>query len=139
VTPGQFDTGTHRITASFTQTDVQLASGDHTDLTVTRRPTSTTVALSPTSVLVNQGSQVTVTVDDAGAAGSALVPSGTITLTSSAGSDDVFSAACALASDANPLHATLPVYVTPGKFDTGTHTITASFTQTDVQLASGDH
>src|SRR5262249_30246166 len=69
--------GTHTITATFAATSVHSTSADTKSLTVTTRATTTTVALSPSTVVVGQASTVTVTVQDTAGVGTASTPTGT--------------------------------------------------------------
>ncbi|HET9177623.1 MAG TPA: Ig-like domain repeat protein [Terriglobia bacterium] len=137
-TPSSAAASPQTITASFTATDnVHQSSADNTgkSLTVTRRSTSTTVGLSPASVVTGQSSSVTVTVADTESAGTKQFPTGTVTVTSS-DANDVFTGTCTLASTLTSGQSTCSVSVKPPHVGTGSHTITATFAQTDVHLGS---
>src|SRR5262249_4613845 len=118
--------GDHTITAIYSGDDnfVGSTSSSFTQ-TVTTRQTTTTVALSPSAVVVGQASTVTVTVKDTEAAGGGpFTPTGTVGITLGVGSDSV-SGTCTLAESVLGT-ATCQVTVTPTT-QPGTHTVTATF------------
>jgi Bacterial Ig-like domain (group 3)/Galactose oxidase, central domain len=140
-TPSSAAVSPQTITASFTATDsVHKDSADTTgkSLTVTRRTTSTGVAFGTNTVVTGQSTSVTVTVTDTQAEGTVQYPTGTITLVSSE-STDVFTGTCMLASTVTAGVSSCSVSVKPVHVATSPHTITASFSQTDVHLASSGH
>jgi hypothetical protein len=137
ITPASIGSGTHKISATFALTAQHDTSNGSANLTVTKRPTSTAVVLTPASVVVNEASTVDVTVTDTGT-GTKQHPSGTVTVGSSDGTDTV-TAPCTLAATATAGESTCSVTVTPAAFNTSTRTITATFADTAVHTGSSDH
>lgn len=138
VTPDRFGNGVHAISASFAQTDVHLADDGSADLTVSRRSTMTEVSLSPSAVVVNESSAVTVTVTDTSAY-TKSDPSGTISFGGEAG-DGFSPSTCTLIGGANADDglSSCTVTVKPTQFGDGTHGISASFVATQIHAASSD-
>ena len=107
--------------------------------TVNTRHTTTTVSLSPTTVVVDQGSTVTVTVTDDDANGTRSFPSGDVAVTSTVGGDTITSP-CSLAPDAfaaiflGITRSTCSVTVTPHA--PGERTITGVVAATAVHSGS---
>ena len=141
-TPSSAAVSPQSITASFTATDsVHKDSADNTgkSLTVNRRSTSTTVGLSPASVVTGQSSSVTVTVSDTESAGTKQYPTGNVSISSSEGTDVFTNTPCTLVSTATAGVSSCSVNIKPVHVATSPHTITASFGETDVHLASSGH
>ncbi len=134
VTP-QVQPGTHTITATFSATSLHATSNDTRTLTVNARSTSTSVSLVPSTVDVNQTSTVNVTVTDTDANGTKVTPTGTVGISVGVGSD-VVTGTCTLAQTVLGT-ATCSVTVKP-VVQPGTHTVTATFSATNVHSTSTD-
>jgi len=124
--------GTHIITAVYTPSGNFLPSTGtlSPDQTVNKRSTSVAISFNPATVVVEQGSDTTVTVTDTQAEGTKVAPTGTVTVTS--GSGDTIAGLCELTPHSG--YSTCAVRVTPNW--ASTHTITATFTATDVHSGS---
>jgi Bacterial Ig-like domain (group 3)/Galactose oxidase, central domain/Immunoglobulin I-set domain len=141
-TPSSAAVSPQTITASFTATDnVHKDSADSTgkSLTVNRRSTSTAVSFGASTVVTGQTTSVTVTVTDTEGAGTKQFPTGTINLSSTEGTDVFTNTPCALGNTATIGVSSCTVNIKPVHVATSPHTITASFSQTDVHLASSGH
>lgn len=134
LTPTLFNGGSRSITATYTATDGDHANSDSTGapqiLTVNQRTTTSTVMLSPASVLVGEASTITVTVADSAGAGTPVTPSGTVTFLSTVGTD-TFAGSCTLAETVPGTASCNTVTVTPNMVAGGTHGITADFAATN--------
>src|SRR5438093_1959537 len=79
-TPTAFGTGTHTITASYAGDTAHQTSSGSAIVTVNLRTTTTTVACTPTTVVINQGTSCAATVADT-SPGTTTTPSGTLAFT----------------------------------------------------------
>ncbi len=107
--------------------------------TVNTRHTTTTVSFTPSTVVVNQQTTVTITVTDDDPNGTAESPMGLISVTSDSGgdgnADTIVGSPCTLSSGATGV-SSCQVTLRPHGKGSGTHTVTASFTKTTVHSAS---
>ncbi|OLE74499.1 hypothetical protein AUG19_08475 [archaeon 13_1_20CM_2_54_9] len=79
-TPTAFGTGTHTVTASYAGDTAHQTSSGSAIVTVNLRTTTTTVACTPTTVVINQGTSCAATVADT-SPGTTSTPSGTFAFT----------------------------------------------------------
>lgn len=123
-TPTAVSGGSHLITGDYEGDTEHAADEGSFSVTVAGRPTSTGISCAPTSVLVNEGSSCTVTVNDTGGAG-ASTPTGTVDL-SSDGAGGFSPDPCTLSAvDADTASCTTTY--TPTAFGDGSHGLTASY------------
>jgi len=134
VTPAQAS-GTHTITATFSATAIHSESADTKTLTVNTRSTATSVNLVPGSVVTGQPTTVNVTVSDTYSNGTKATPTGTVGISVGVGTDLV-AGTCNLTQTVVGT-AACSVTITPAHAS-GTHTITATFTATDIHSGSSN-
>ncbi len=132
-TPDRGAVSTHTARATYVP-GADTASLGTTNVTVNLRSTTTDVSCSPSSVFINQGSTCTITVTDT-AAGTALTPSGTVTLTSSQTGDTGHNGTCSLSGGGGS--ASCDVTLTP-QSPAGARNVGASFPASSNHAASSD-
>lgn len=128
-TPSAVGQVVHHLTASYNGDGAHNGSIGNGAVMVTGaggtlRPTSTSVSCVPASVSVGSVSRCAATVTDSGV-GSPNVPTGTVGFTSD--SHGTFSDASCTLTAVNAITADCVVGYTPTAIDSGTHTITASY------------
>lgn len=108
------------VAATYAGDPTHLGSDASTSITISDRPTTTSVSCSPTSLVTGQSTTCTATVSDAGAEGS-VPPSGSVTWSSSE-SGSFAPTTCALSGGAT---SSCSVSFVPTA--TGNHAVTASY------------
>ena len=132
--------GTDTLTAQYSgDGNFNGSTSPGVSQTVNTRHTTTTVALNPSSIVVNQQSTVTVTVTDDDLNGTAESPTGSVTVTSDSGgdntSDAIVGSPCTLSSTTTGV-STCQVTIRPPGKGSSPHTVTASYAGTHVHTAS---
>jgi hypothetical protein len=131
-TPTAVGTGSHHITGSYAGDTTHEPSLGSTDIAVLARPTSTSVACSPTSLTLGAGSSTcTATVTDT--ANSPTPPTLNTGFTTD-GPGAFSSSSCTLNGSGN--QASCSVIYTPSAVGTGSHQITASYSGDPTHEAS---
>ena len=124
----------HNITATFPAGAPHTTSTDTKGLTVNTRATATAVTFGASPIVVGQTTTVNVTVTDVDASGTKSNPTGTVSITSSVGSD-VITGTCSLTNSGTDA-ATCSVSIKA--VSASVHNITATFPATSVHSTSTD-
>jgi hypothetical protein len=130
-TPTAVDTSTHPLSAAYSgDTNHGRSSSSTNHLTVTTRPSNTSVVGAPATETVGVASTCTATVSDT-AAGTTSTPTGTVAFTHTVGGD-LSASSCTLSA------GSCSVTYTPTAVDSGTHTVTGAYGGDTTHVASRD-
>lgn len=124
-TPSSLNGGTFTIFGTYPGDAAHFSSNDQTDLSVTARVTSTTVACDPASVVVAASTQCKATVTDT-SGGTKSSPAGTVSLATNGSGAFSPGASCTLTAGTAGVSSCTVSY-TPTDVGTSPHTITATY------------
>ncbi|MBC7221051.1 Ig-like domain repeat protein, partial [Candidatus Bipolaricaulota bacterium] len=131
-TPSSAATTPHTFTATYAGDSAHNGSSGSFAQAIIKRAADVQLMLNPTAAYIGQEVTLTVTVEDDTTAGTASVPTGTVSF-DDGGKNGVFSSDTATLSG-----GTCSVTYTPGPFDAGTTTIiTATYEGSSVHAAGG--